>query len=96
MTARGLEIPAAPPSPARLGPEELAVIINDLDPLSRKIGEYYQSQRHIPETNIIHLRFEPEKPNLSHAEFNRLNTEVNRKTPARVQAYAWHAQHHAG
>ena len=84
----GLEIPATPPSLARLGPQELAVIINDLDPLSRKIGDYYQTQRHIPETNMIHLRFEPGKPNLPRAEFNRLKAEVDRQTPARIQAYA--------
>ena len=84
----GLDIPATPPSPTRLGPQELAVIINDLDPFSRKIGEYYQAQRHIPETNIIHVRFEPGNSNLPRAEFNRLKAIVDHKTPPWIQAYA--------
>lgn len=86
--AHSLEIPAIAPPPAHLGPKELAVIINDLDPLSRKIGNYYQTQRHIPATNIIHLRFQPGKPNLTRAEFNQLKTEASRKTPSWIQAYA--------
>ncbi len=86
--AHGWEIPATLPSPAGLGPEELAVIINDMDPLSSKIGDYYRAQRHIPEANVIHLRFEPGKPNLPRAEFNRLKAEVERKTLTRIQAYA--------
>ena len=85
-------------SHARLGPQELAVIINDMDPLSRKIGDYYQAQRHISEINIIHLRFNPGQPNLPRAEFNRLKAEVDRKTPARIQAYAltWAAPYRVG
>ena len=38
--------------------DDIALIINDADPLSRQIGHYYQQARKIPDENIIHLRFE--------------------------------------
>jgi uncharacterized protein (TIGR03790 family) len=35
--------------------ENVAVVINDASPASRRIGEYYASKRGIPATNIIHI-----------------------------------------
>jgi len=67
---------------------DLAVIVNDSDPLSQKISEYYQARRGIPEANMIHVRFTPGKPVMSRAEFARIKAEVDRQTPAAVQAYA--------
>lgn len=84
----GAENSAVLPSPTRLGPKELAVVINDMDPLSRKIGEYYRDQRHIPVTNIIHIRFEPGHSNLPQTEFNRIKAEVDHQTPPWIRAYA--------
>lgn len=71
-----------------LTPEDLAVIINDDDPLSRQIGDYYQKARHIPAANMIHLRFQPGRNALSKDEFQQLKAEIDRATPAHVQAYA--------
>jgi uncharacterized protein (TIGR03790 family) len=71
-----------------LGAEQLAVVINDLDPLSKRIGEYYQERRHIPETNMIHVRFQPGNSNLPRKEFDRIKLDVDRQTPANIQAYA--------
>jgi len=71
-----------------LAPEELAVIVNDGDPLSRRIAEYYQMRRHIPDTNMIHVRFPVEGAALSREAFARIKAEVDRKTPDFVQAYA--------
>ena len=76
------------PRAAGLGYEEMAVVINDLDPLSRKIGEYYQERRHIPAINIIHVRFQPGNSNMARKEFDRLKADVDRNTPTHVQAYA--------
>ena len=36
----------------------LGVIVNDADPLSVQIGEYYRSKRHIPSANVVHVRFD--------------------------------------
>lgn len=71
-----------------IGPNKLAVIINDLDPLSQKIGDYYQARRNIPRANMIHIRFKLGDTNLPRTEFSRIKAEVDRKTPAEVQAYA--------
>src|SRR3569833_2806237 len=71
-----------------LAPEELAVIVNDGAPLRRRIAEYYQMRRHIPDTNMIHARFPVEGAALSREAFARIKAEVDRKTPDFVQAYA--------
>jgi uncharacterized protein (TIGR03790 family) len=69
-------------------PDELALLVNDDDPLSRQIGDYYQRARHLPAANVIHLRFPPGRSVLSGDEFGRLKAEIDRATPAHVQAYA--------
>ena len=38
-----------------LVPDELAVIVNDDDPLSQQVSSYYQKARGIPAANMIHL-----------------------------------------
>lgn len=72
----------------RLGPEDLAVIVNDADPLSVKIAEYYQTKRRIPEINMVHVRFTPSAVSMPRLEFEKIKAAVDRATPARVQAYA--------
>ena len=71
-----------------LTPHELALIINDEDQLSRQIGDYYQKARQIPAANVIHLHFSPGRTTLSTDEFQQLKAEIDRITPAHVQAYA--------
>lgn len=78
--------------------EELALIINDEDPLSRQIGEYYQKARHIPAANLIHVHFPPGRSALGKDEFAQLKTEIERATPAHIQAYAvaWSSPYRVG
>src|SRR6187455_3165896 len=71
-----------------LTPDDLAVIINDDDPLSRQIGDYYQKARHIPAANMIHVRFQSGHHAFSKNEFQQLKAKIDRVTPAHVQAYA--------
>jgi hypothetical protein len=40
---------------------ELAVLINDNDPQSVEIANYYQRSRNIPSRNMIHLNFDQNK-----------------------------------
>ncbi len=65
----------------------LAVIVNDSDPLSVKVGEYYEMRRKIPTVNIIHLRFKPGNPGMSRAEFEKIKKYVDKETPSNIQAY---------
>jgi len=71
-----------------LGPDELAVIVNDADPLSVKIGGYYQEKRGIPNANMIHVNFTPGSTVMTREEFARIKAQVDKKTPPRVQAFA--------
>ena len=71
-----------------LMPEDIAIIINDSDPLSRQVGSYYQRARQIPEVNVIHLRFPPDRTTLTATEFKQLKAKIDRLTPEHVQAFA--------
>src|SRR5688500_3506391 len=71
-----------------LTPDDVAVIINDSDPLSVQIGQYYREARGIPAVNMIHLQFPPGRTALSREEFQELKAEIDQKVPAHVQAYA--------
>lgn len=74
-------------SESGISSEELGVIVNDNDPVSIKIAEYYKVKRRIPEANVIHLRFTPGNPILSRTEFQKVKTVVDAATPRQVQAY---------
>jgi uncharacterized protein (TIGR03790 family) len=68
--------------------DELALLINDDDPLSRETGAYYQRIRQLPEQNVIHLHFPAGKAALSVQEFEPIKAEIDRLTPRHIQAYA--------
>jgi uncharacterized protein (TIGR03790 family) len=71
-----------------LTPDDVAVVINDSDTLSRRIGDYYQKRRRIPAANMIHVRFEPGQSSISKEDFLEIKETIDRNTPAHVQAYA--------
>ena len=77
---------------------ELAVIVNDQDPLSVEIGEYYRLRRAMPPENIIHISFAPGKAVMHPGEFAVLKTLVDAKTPSHIQAYllTWAAPYRVG
>ena len=72
----------------RLGPSELAVIVNDADPVSVKTAQYYSSRRRIPKANVIHVKFTPGRAALTRLEFAEIKQKVDAATPKGVQAYA--------
>ncbi|MDO9392874.1 MAG: TIGR03790 family protein [Methylotenera sp.] len=59
-----------------LGPENVALVINDADPNSVKVGEYYRVSRGIPTKNIVHVRIPDAPRKLSLSEFTRLKWEI--------------------
>jgi uncharacterized protein (TIGR03790 family) len=65
----------------------LAILINDADPFSREVGEYYARARDIPLANRIHLRI-PNNSNLPRAAFNALKIDLASRLPDRIQAVA--------
>jgi uncharacterized protein (TIGR03790 family) len=72
----------------RIYPNELALIINDRDPLSIRIGRYYQKVRNIPPANILHVSLEPDRAGMSRQLFERVRSQLIANTPKDVQAYA--------
>jgi len=72
----------------QLTPRKLGIIVNQRDPLSVQIGEYYQAQRDVPPENVIRVEFDPNQPVLPVSAFQTLWTTVQAQTPNRVQAYA--------
>ena len=72
----------------QLDSRHLALVINSADPLSEVIGSYYQQARHIPEDQVIRVRFRAGQTSLPVAEFRRIRRQVERQTPDRVQIYA--------
>ena len=76
------------PAPAFLTPADLAVVVNEADPLSVAIGDYYRRKRGVPEANMIHTRFDATRASLWSGEFARLRADVMARTPQHVQAYA--------
>ncbi len=75
------------PLPALLA-NDLAVIVNDSDPLSLKIAHYYQQQRKIPPQNIIHIHFNPKYKILPVNIFKKIKQSVDKQTPSNIQAFA--------
>lgn len=79
--------PLYKPLPA-IEAHNLGVIVNDSDPISIKIANYYQQQRKIPDQNIIHIRFNPMFKIIPIDNFKQLKKQVNKLTPDHIQAYA--------
>ncbi|MBT2971851.1 MAG: TIGR03790 family protein [Candidatus Thiodiazotropha sp. (ex Ctena orbiculata)] len=82
----------------RLEADELAIVVNDRDPLSVRIGEYYLRARVLPEENLLHLAFDSQRVSLSPAAFRLLREELLRNTPEQIQAYAltWRTPYRVG
>ncbi len=78
--------PLLRPLPA-LTAADIAVIVNDTDPLSIRIADYYQGKRGVPAEQIIHLRFNPHEQVMSRQQFAKLKQQIDEKTPKHVQAF---------
>jgi uncharacterized protein (TIGR03790 family) len=75
-------------SAASFSANDLAVLVNDTDPLSVAIGDYYRRKRGIPPGNMIHVQVDANQTTMSAQDFSALRAEVMIRTPAHVQAYA--------
>jgi uncharacterized protein (TIGR03790 family) len=70
-----------------LDPDELGVLVNDNDPLSLQIADYYVAARGIPAANVVHLSF-PKQAVMSEADFDVAKAEVDAMLPDSVQGLA--------
>ena len=74
--------------PVGLRAQDLALIINDADPVSIEVGRYYAQQRGIGVERVIHVRFPAAQASISAADFEALSAQLRAKLPVAVQAYA--------
>ncbi len=71
-----------------LQPEQLGVIVNDADPLSVKIADYYIDARLIPKENLIHINLKHRGNIIKPRRFSAIHNQVVKQTPRHIQAYA--------
>lgn len=71
---------------APLQPAQLAVVINDDEPNSVELGEYYRVARGIPEANIVHVRIPGKPRKLGVEQFAKLKAEIDGQLRPEVQA----------
>lgn len=76
-----------------LGPENVALVINDADASSVKVGEYYRAVRRIPAKNIVHVNILDAPRKLTPQEFSRLKLDIERQLNSNEQVIllAWTA-----
>jgi uncharacterized protein (TIGR03790 family) len=72
----------------RLLAEEIGVIINDEDPLSVRIANYYQQVRKIPASNLIHVSFKPGSRTLAPDLFSNIRNQAKSQFSTSIQALA--------
>ena len=83
---------------AQLQAEQLAVVINDSDPSSVTIGEYYRQARGIADKNIIHVNIADRPHSLDPLQFKHLKEQIEAHLDADIQAIVmvWTAPYAVG
>lgn len=69
-----------------LQPRQLGIVINDDDPNSVEVGEYYRKRRNIPAANVVHVRIPGKPRKLSAPRFHELKEEIDARLGPQVQA----------
>ena len=64
----------------------LGVVVNDADPLSVRVGRYYQHVRAIPARNMVHVRIASKDTKMSATDFASLKSQIDSQLDARVEA----------
>ncbi len=69
---------------------QVGLLINDNDPYSVAVGEYYRVKRGIPNANIVHLQI-PTTSSLDRTQFAAIKSTVDAALPATVEvlSVAW-------
>jgi len=78
---------------AGLGPEQVAVVVNEEDPASVALAEHYRLVRKIPAGNLVRVRIPGSPRRLTAAQFADLRRQLDAQLAADIQvlALAWTA-----
>lgn len=76
----------SPPAQAALQPEQLAIVINDADPHSVEVGEYYRKRRAIPAANVVHVNIPGKPRSISPARLRELKEQIDGQLAPTVEA----------
>ncbi|MBQ5949800.1 TIGR03790 family protein [Massilia sp. ST3] len=82
LSVLGVPLEAA----AALRPEQLAIVINDAEPNSVAVGEYYRKRRNIPAGNVVHVNIPGKPQRIGIERFRLLKEEIDAKLKPGVQA----------
>lgn len=67
---------------------QLAIVVNEDDPQSKRIADYYQLKRGIPNENIVKVRLPVDKNSIGRENFEQIYQQVKKNTPPHIQFYA--------
>lgn len=76
------------PAVAMHASQQLAIVVNEDDPQSKRIADYYQLKRGIPDENIIRVKIPSDKKSIGHEKFDQIYQQVKKNTPPHIQFYA--------
>ena len=94
----GFTVPVMTLPRSGLSAKQLALIINERDPLSVQIGYYYQQSRDIPLQNVVRVRFDPYQSEMQPGFFVVMQKRIEALLPEGIEAYAlaWSSPYKVG
>lgn len=72
--------------PPGLQPAQLAIVINDAEPNSIEVGEYYRQAHGIPAANVVHVHIPNRPRKLSMDQFAQLKERIDGQLKPGIQA----------
>lgn len=79
-------LPRALATQGALTAQQLAIVINDDEPNSVAVGEYYQRARNIPEKNVVHVHLPHSPHRLTVLAFEQLKQQIEVQLHPGIQA----------
>ncbi len=76
------------PAYAMLASQQMAIVVNQDDPQSVRIADYYQLKRGIPDENIVRVSLPADKKSIGREMFEQIYQRVKNSTPPHIQFYA--------
>lgn len=84
--AAGIAHADAPSMPPGLNAQQLAVVVNDAEPNSIAVGEYYRQAHGIPPANVVHVSIPNRPRKLSVDQFAQLKERIDAQLKPHIQA----------